>query len=224
MAKSCMVASLVTCQNLMAILARLWSGYHGQILVASLVTCQNLMVILARFWSFHHGKILPGSITSDLSEPYGNLGKILVRSLWPNLTFKTSHELDKIVVQFSCLSLSICGLARICHNLAIIFERLWSDHFGKILACWNPFRLDKILPCFLSRLYLDQILPDTLEELGVNLGKILANKNLARQSWLLIQDTCKILGNFFSRVIASTCPVIKERLEGLDSIHYYAYR
>ena len=85
-------------------------------------------------------QILHGSITIDLSEPHGNLGKILVRSLWPNLTFKTSHEL-KILVQFSCLSL---------------------------------FRLDKILPCFLARLYLDQILPGTSEELGVNLGKILA--------------------------------------------------
>ena len=48
-----------------------------------------------------------------------------------------------------------------------------------ILACWNLFRLDKILPCFLERIYLDQILPGTLEELGVNLGKILANQNLA---------------------------------------------
>ena len=47
-------------------------------MVASLVTCQNLMVILARFWSGHYGQILHGSITSDLSEPYGNLGKILV--------------------------------------------------------------------------------------------------------------------------------------------------
>ena len=53
--------------------------------VASLVTCQNLMVILARFWSGYHGLILPDSITSDLSEPYGNLGKILVRLPWPNL-------------------------------------------------------------------------------------------------------------------------------------------
>ena len=159
MAKPFMVASLITCQNLMIILARFWPGHHGQIfMVASLVTCQNLMIILARFWSGHHGQILRGSITSDLSEPYdnlgkimvrspwpnlvltsdlsepygnlgkilvrshgsitsdlsepyGNLGKILVRSLWPNLTFKTSHELDKILVQFSCLSLSICRLA-----------------------------------------------------------------------------------------------------------------
>ena len=63
-----------------------------------------------------------------------------------------------------------------------------------ILACWSLFRLDNILPCFLERIYLDQILPGTLEELGVNLGKI-----LARQSWLFIQDTCKILGNIFSR-------------------------
>ena len=64
---------------------------------------------------------------------------------------------------------------------------------------WNLFRLDKILPCLLERIYLDQILPGTSEELGVNLGKILANQNLARQSWLFIQDTCKILGNIFSR-------------------------
>ena len=64
----------------------------------------------------------------------------------------------------------------------------------------EPLKLDKILPCFLARLYLDQILSGTLEELGVNLGKILANKNLARQSWLFIQDTFKILGNIFSRV------------------------
>ena len=79
--------------------------------VVSLMTCQNVMVILARFWSGHYGQILPGSITNELSEPCGNLGKILVRSLWPNLTFKTSHELDKVLVQFSCLSLSICRLA-----------------------------------------------------------------------------------------------------------------
>ena len=51
----------------------------------------------------------------------------------------------------------------------------------------------------MARLYLDQILPGTLEELGVNLGKILANQNLARQSWLFIQDTSKNLGNIFSR-------------------------
>ena len=81
-----MVASLS--HNLMIILARFWSGHHDQVLpdvVASLVTCQNLIIILARFWSGHHGQILPGSITSNLSEPYGNLGKILVGSPWPNL-------------------------------------------------------------------------------------------------------------------------------------------
>ena len=101
-------------QNLMIILARFWSNHHGQILhgsitsdfpepydnlgkilvrshhgqifmVALLVTCQNLMIILARFWSNHHGQILHGSITSDLPEPYDNLGKILFRSPWPNL-------------------------------------------------------------------------------------------------------------------------------------------
>ena len=74
MAKSCMVASIVTCQNLMVILAK-------SCVVASLRTFQNLMITLARFWSGHHGQILHGSITSDLPEPYDNLGKILVRSL-----------------------------------------------------------------------------------------------------------------------------------------------
>ena len=221
MAKFCMVASLMTCHNLMIILVRFWSGHHGQILmVASLMTCQNLIVILARFWAGHHGQILHGSITNDLSEPYDNLGKILVRSpwpnldgsitndlsepygnlgkiLWPNRTFKTSHELDKILVQFSSLSPDLWT----CHNLAIIFERLWSDHFGQILAWWNLFRPDKIFPCFLARLYLDQILSGTLEELGVNFGKILANQNLARQPWHFIQDTCKKLGNIFSMVV-----------------------
>ena len=48
---------------------------------------------------------------SCLVEPYDNIDKILVRSLWPNLAFKTTNELDKILVQFSCLSLSICRLA-----------------------------------------------------------------------------------------------------------------
>ena len=71
-------------------------------MVASLKTCQNLIIILARFWSGHHGQILPGSITSDLTEPYGNLGKI-------------------------------------------------KGQFGPILACWNLFRLDKILP-FLGKI------------------------------------------------------------------------
>ena len=56
-------------------------------LVASLVTCQKRMVILARFWSDHHDQILHGSITSDLSERYDNLGKILVGSPWPNLAW-----------------------------------------------------------------------------------------------------------------------------------------
>ena len=113
MAKSCLVASLVTCQKLLIFLARFWSGHHGQILRSLvtygqilpgsiIVTCQNLMVILARFWSHHHGQILHGSITSDLSEPYGNLGKSLVRSLWPNHTFKTSHELDKMNERERC--------------------------------------------------------------------------------------------------------------------------
>ena len=69
-----------------------------------------------------------------------------------------------------------------CINLTIIFERLWSDHFGQILAWWNLFRLDlKIFQCFLARLYLDQNMSGTLEEVGVNLGKILANKNFATQ-------------------------------------------
>ena len=85
----------------------------------------------------------------------------------------------------------------ICQNLMVILAKFWSGHYGQILAWWNLFRLDKILPCFLARFYIDQILSGTLEELGVNLGK---NKNLARQSWLVIQDTCKILGNIFSRV------------------------
>ena len=152
--------------------------------INSSIIIQDPVRTLARFMSGHHGQILPGRITNDLSEPYGNLGKILVWSVWLNLAFKTSHELDKILVQLFCLS--ICRLAWICHNLAIIFERLWSDHFRQILACWNLFRLDKILPCFLERIYLDQILPGTLEELGVNLVKILANQNFARQSWLFI--------------------------------------
>ena len=42
-------------------------------MVASLVTCQNLMVILARFISGHHGQILQGGITNDLSEHYGKV-------------------------------------------------------------------------------------------------------------------------------------------------------
>ena len=56
-------------------------------MVVKLVPCQNLMVILARFLLGHHGQILPGSITSDLSEPYDNLGKILVGPPWPNLAW-----------------------------------------------------------------------------------------------------------------------------------------
>ena len=73
------------------------------------------------------------------------------------------------------------------------------SHFCQILACWNLFRRDKILPCFLARLYLDQILSGTLEELGVNRGKILANQNLARQSWVFIQDTSMIWEIFLVR-------------------------
>ena len=82
MAKSCVVASLVTCQNLMVILARFWSGHYGQILHGSITSdlSEN---------DGNLGKIQVGSPwpNRDLSEPYGNLGKILVRSPWPNLTF-----------------------------------------------------------------------------------------------------------------------------------------
>ena len=60
------------------------------------IIIQDPVRTLARFMSGHHGQILPGRITNDLSEPCGNLGKILVGSPWPNLAFKTSHELDKI--------------------------------------------------------------------------------------------------------------------------------
>ena len=93
-----MVASLlVTCQYLKVILARFWSGHHGQILlgsttsdlsepygnlvqdsgqvtmaksclVAPLVTCQNRMVILARFWSGHYGQILPLRLPMNLTR------------------------------------------------------------------------------------------------------------------------------------------------------------
>ena len=68
--------------------------------INSCIIIQDPVRTLARFMSGHHGKILPGRITNDLSEPYGNLGKILVWSVWPNLAFKTSHKLDKILVQF----------------------------------------------------------------------------------------------------------------------------
>ena len=42
---------------------------------------------LAILMSGNHGLILHGSITNKLSEPYGNLGKILVELLWPNLAW-----------------------------------------------------------------------------------------------------------------------------------------
>ena len=93
MAKSCLVASLMTCQNLMIILARFWSGHHGQILPGSITSdlsqppYNNLGKILVRSLWPNLAWYLHGSITSDLSEPYGNLGKVLVRSPWPNLAW-----------------------------------------------------------------------------------------------------------------------------------------
>ena len=74
------VASLVTCQKLMVILARFLPGSITNDLSEPYGN-------LARFWSNHHGQILRGSITSDLSERCGNLGRILVRSPWPNLAW-----------------------------------------------------------------------------------------------------------------------------------------
>ena len=59
----------------------------------------DLSVILARFWSGHHGQILHGSITTDLSEPYGNLGKILV-SITSDLS-EPCGTLGKILVRLS---------------------------------------------------------------------------------------------------------------------------
>ena len=79
---------------------------------------QDPVRTLAIFRLSHHGQILCGSITNDLSEPYGDLGKILVRSR-PNLTFKTSHELDKILVQFSCLT-----YLQTCMNTIILQQSL----------------------------------------------------------------------------------------------------
>ena len=64
--------------------------------INSCIIIQDSVRNLTRFMLGQHGQTLPGRITNDLSEPYGNLGKILVWSVWPNLTFKTSHELDKI--------------------------------------------------------------------------------------------------------------------------------
>ena len=46
---------------------------HGSII-------NDLSVILARFWSGYQGYVLHGNISNDLSEPYGNLGNILVGS------------------------------------------------------------------------------------------------------------------------------------------------
>ena len=48
---------------------------------------QDPVGTLARFRSGHYGQIFHDSITNDLSEPYDNLGKILVRSPWPNLAW-----------------------------------------------------------------------------------------------------------------------------------------
>ena len=84
------------------------------------------------------GQILHGSITSDLSEPYGNLGKILVRSPWPNLGSITSDflsephgNLDKILVGSPW------------PNLAQVF-----------LHAGTSSDLTRFSSCFLARLYL----------------------------------------------------------------------
>ena len=88
MAKSCLIASLVTYQNLMEILARSWSGHHGQILRGSITSdLSEPYGNLGKILVRSPWPILTDSITSDLSEPYGNLGKILVRSPWPNLAW-----------------------------------------------------------------------------------------------------------------------------------------
>ena len=84
-------------------------------MVASLVTWQNLMVILARFWSGHHGQILHGSITSDLPEPYGNLSVSYRGSLGisPPNSFLYTNFLNRIIHQLQSnapIFLSILGL------------------------------------------------------------------------------------------------------------------
>ena len=63
--------------------------------INSCIIIQDPVRALTRFMSGQHGQILPGRIINDLSEPYGNLGKILVWSVWPNLTFKTSYNLTR---------------------------------------------------------------------------------------------------------------------------------
>ena len=72
----------------MVMLERFWSGLHGQILPGSITSdLSEPYGNLSKILVNHHGQILCGSITSDLLEPYGNLGKILVRSPWPNLAW-----------------------------------------------------------------------------------------------------------------------------------------
>ena len=90
-------------------------------MVASLMSCRNLIVILARFWSGHHGQILPGSITSDLPEPYGNLGKILVSLPLPNLTFKSLKDYGQITLAKFLHAGTSSDLTRFCHVS-------WQDH------------------------------------------------------------------------------------------------
>ena len=79
MAKSCLVSSSVTYQNLMVILAKFWSGHYGQILPL------RLPMNLTRFWS---NSLVWAFVICRLAWICHNLAimfwKIMVRSLWPN--------------------------------------------------------------------------------------------------------------------------------------------
>ena len=103
------VETTISKETITGNLGKILVSYYGQILPGSITN--DLSQPYGNLGKILVGQIWHSSITSDLSEPYDNLGKILVQSLWPNRTFKTSHELDKVLVQFSCLSLSICRLA-----------------------------------------------------------------------------------------------------------------
>ena len=100
-------------------------------IVASLMTCQNLIVILARLsWSSQHGQIFHGSITSDLSEPYGNLGKILVRSAKSNELSEPYSNLGKILVELLWPNLACNDLSKPYSNLGKILVKSPTPNLG----------------------------------------------------------------------------------------------
>ena len=98
------------------------------------------------------------NLTNDLSEPYSNLGKILVRSLWLNLTNNLSEpygNLGKILVRLVWLNLTN-NLSELYGNLGKILVRSLCVYYVKSVNMSRSFMCLYICMCTMLRVLICQ--------------------------------------------------------------------